>query len=158
MQNNPEVNDLTIRNANEFDLEDIYSIEIISSINPWSKKIFEQELKSSNSINLVLCLPSTKIVSYIFSWFYDNELEIQNIATAPGFRKKGYAKNLIQATIDNALLKTNHLKAFLEVRATNMAAIELYRKFGFEVEFIRKKYYENQENALQMYAEFNNIQ
>ena len=38
----------------------------------------------------------------------------------------------------------------LEVRESNISAIKLYKKFGFEVCGLRKKYYNNTENAILM--------
>ena len=41
-------------------------------------------------------------------------------------------------------------KACLEVRAGNVSAIDLYRKFGFTDDCIRRAYYSNGEDALLM--------
>lgn len=141
-----------IRKAEFPDLAAIVDIESQSSKNPWSRKTIEIELNNSSAINKVACLESGKIISFIFSWHFQNELEIQNLATHPDFRKCGFAKNLLEITLKQAY-QNGALKAFLEVRAGNLNAIELYRKFGFEVNSIRKKYYSNQENALIMALE-----
>ena len=56
---------------------------------------------------------------------------------------------LLERLID--LANSMNLKVLnLEVRESNVPAIKLYEKFGFEVCGIRKKYYDNVENAVLM--------
>ena len=141
--------DYLIRNIEEGDLDQILEIEKQTSLHPWSLKTFEGEIKNKNSLNLVLSRENGELISYVFCWLYGQELEIQNIATHPAHRRKGYAKILLENTLKTACQK-GAIKAFLEVRVSNLNAIELYRQFGFEVRFLRKKYYSDQENALQM--------
>jgi ribosomal-protein-alanine N-acetyltransferase len=51
-------------------------------------------------------------------------------------------------------LSLGAVMAALEVRASNEAAITLYRKYGFEVNRVRKGYYrDNLEDALEMIAQ-----
>lgn len=141
--------DYIIRIVEQDDLEQILEIEKQSNLHPWSLKTFEGEINNKNSMNLALCGENGEVISYVFSWLYDQELEIQNIATHPSHRRRGYAKILLENALKTACRK-GAVKALLEVRASNIEAIELYRQFGFEVRFIRKKYYSDQENALQM--------
>ncbi len=141
--------DYIIRIVGQPDLAQILEIEKQSSPHPWSLKTFEGEINNRNSLNLALCLENGEVISYIFCWLYDQELEIQNIATHPAHRRKGYAKILLENALKTACRKGAE-KGLLEVRVSNMEAIELYRQFGFEVRFIRKRYYADQENALQM--------
>lgn len=146
---NGRIMDYLIRNIEEGDLDQILEIEKQTSLHPWSLKTFEGEIKNKNSLNLVLSRENGELISYVFCWLYGQELEIQNIATHPAHRRKGYAKILLENTLKTACQK-GAIKAFLEVRVSNLNAIELYRQFGFEVRFLRKKYYSDQENALQM--------
>ena len=146
---NGRIMDYLIRNIEEGDLDQIWEIEKQTSLHPWSLKTFEGEIKNKNSLNLVLSRENGELISYVFCWLYGQELEIQNIATHPAHRRKGYAKILLENTLKTACQK-GAIKAFLEVRVSNLKAIELYRQFGFEVRFLRKKYYSDQENALQM--------
>ena len=139
----------SIRNMEKGDLGQILEIENQSSLHPWSLKTFEDEFENPNALNYVLCGEDGGIVTFIICWLYGQELEIQNIATHPAFRRKGYAKILLEYIMKTACRKGAQ-KAMLEVRVSNLNAIELYRQFGFEVRFLRKKYYSDQENALQM--------
>ena len=66
------------------------------------------------------------------------EHEILNLAVAPDFRRQGVAKYLISEGI--VLLRG---EIFLEVRASNAAARNLYKYLNFEEVAIRPAYYED---------------
>ena len=65
---------------------------------------------------------------------------ITNIATHPDFRRKGVAKLLLSALIDELSQKEIAFIS-LEVRESNLAAQALYASFDFKVEGCRKDYY-----------------
>ncbi|MGC8992263.1 MAG: GNAT family N-acetyltransferase, partial [Thermoplasmata archaeon] len=60
------------------------------------------------------------------------------IAIKSGFRHEGIGSALMEESIKWAK-EQNIEKITLEVFSTNTNAIELYKKFGFEIEGIRKK-------------------
>ena len=64
------------------------------------------------------------------------EMEVLNVATDPGLRRRGTAAALLRALLD---LPAEIL--FLEVRESNLAARELYRSVGFAAVGRRKNYY-----------------
>ena len=80
-----------------------------------------------------------------------DEGHITNVAVRPEFRRKGFARKLLQDLIDHA--RTSGIKSLtLEVRVSNLPAIRLYESFGFKVEGRRKQYYaDNREDALIMW-------
>lgn len=69
--------------------------------------------------------------------------EIFEIAVRNTKKRKGLASKLLEKL-------PNDKDVFLEVNENNKAAINLYKKFGFEQISIRKKYYNNKDNALIM--------
>ncbi len=79
---------------------------------------------------------------------------ITNIAVLPEFRRRGVATEIVKALLDFA--KTADLQFLsLEVRASNIAAISLYDKFGFTNRGIRKDFYNApKEDALIMTIDF----
>lgn len=82
------------------------------------------------------------------------EAEILDLAVHPDHRRHGYAsalcKNLVQRISQSAVQKI-----FLEVRESNVAAVALYKKFGFQISGRRPNYYRNPaENALLMTLSF----
>ena len=86
---------------------------------------------------------------FLVAWQLDGELEVQNVATAPAHRRCGAGKALVAAALSAAREEgTQH--AFLEVRAGNLPAITLYRRFGFIESGRRPRYYPDGEDALLM--------
>lgn len=80
------------------------------------------------------------------------EWEIYDIETIIEARKKGFAKKVL-TEVFAAARKENAGKIFLEVRESNIPAINLYKNFGFTQYLVRKHYYaDNGENALCMVA------
>jgi ribosomal-protein-alanine N-acetyltransferase len=80
------------------------------------------------------------LVGYICVWVVGDELHINNVAVAPGMRRRGIAGALLEAALDHGRARGVRC-AFLEVRASNVAAQALYRRFGFEPAGTRKRYY-----------------
>lgn len=76
------------------------------------------------------------------------EWELQNLVVSVGSRRKGAATQLVQEMIA-AVRARQGTVIFLEVRQSNQAARDLYRKLGFEETGLRKSYYSNpSENAI----------
>ena len=78
-----------------------------------------------------------KIVGFLdYSVMYE-KIEINYIFVIEEYRKKGIAYNLIKYVIDNYDFEN----ITLEVNINNISAINLYKKLGFNIIGIRKKYY-----------------
>lgn len=100
-----------------------------------------------------VALVNEKIAGFLISRCAASELEILNLAIATEFRRAGAASALLAACIANASDR-GALRAFLEVRESNHAAIELYRRTGFRINGIRAQYYQHpRENAILMIRE-----
>jgi ribosomal-protein-alanine N-acetyltransferase len=78
-----------------------------------------------------------------------DEAEILNIDTAPSHRRRGLAASLLIEAFAWCA-QNNRSAVWLEVRASNDAAIALYRKTGFVPISIRSRYYSDGEDALVM--------
>lgn len=127
------------------DLDGIYEVEKDAFPIPWPISSFEEELKNILATYLVAKIDN-KVVGYIGMWFVMDECHITNIAVHSEYRKNGIASKLI-----NEMLKlcTEHETTYimLEVRASNIPAQNLYSKFGFTEEVVRKDYYKNPDNT-----------
>jgi len=127
-------------------LNDILQVERECFSSPWTEEMFKEELLGKFSHYFVVEV-NNRAVAYMGMWSLSGEGHITNIAVAKNERRKGYAKALLIHFINMA--KTEHLEFMtLEVRASNAAAISLYKSFGFVHVGTRKKYYENSEDAL----------
>ena len=67
-----------------------------------------------------------------------DEREILNLAVDPSARRRGVARKLLETEMRR--MKTQW---FLEVRASNSSAIELYERAGFRMAGRRESYYNN---------------
>lgn len=88
-------------------------------------------------------------VAYALIWLLGSEAEIVDVATAPAWRRQGAASALLRA-IESRCRELGIDAIYLEVRATNQAAIALYTAFGFEQMRVRRRYYADGEDAWDM--------
>ncbi len=129
-------------------LSDILKVEAECFSSPWTEAMFLSELAGKFSHYFVI-EEEAHAIGYMGMWALSGEGHITNVAIAKAHRRKGYAKELISHFINIA--KEEKLEFMtLEVRASNLPAIALYSSFGFVQVGVRKKYYENIEDALLM--------
>jgi [ribosomal protein S18]-alanine N-acetyltransferase len=140
-----------IRAMARSDLDAVMTIEMSSYTHPWKKEHFLQELHSPLSFPLVATI-NGKVSAYVCLMSLFEEAQIMNIAVAPDVRRTGIARLLIDAAINTARGKGAE-NLVLEVRESNHAAIALYESYGFSRYFVRKRYYEGQEDAILMEKE-----
>ena len=132
----------------ENDVSDVLVINNLCFNPPWSLETLESEIKNKFSKYIVL-KQDDKVIGYAGIWLIIDEAHITSIAIHPNFRNFGYGSLLL-----NEVLKLCNEFVIpsitLEVRANNTAAKNLYKKFGFTEEGIRKNYYEDNEDAILM--------
>lgn len=139
-----------IRLMKETDLDCVSAIEKEIFSLPWSKKSFSDSLQSENTL-YVVAEEEGQIQGYCGMYLSFEEGNITNVAVSPSYRRRHVAYYMLKDILEKAEGKgiTN---IFLEVRETNVPAIKLYEKFGFEQAGIRKHFYEKPtENALVMW-------
>jgi [ribosomal protein S18]-alanine N-acetyltransferase len=136
----------------EVDLAQVVEIENASMPSPWSKELFEEELRREAAHYFVI-EEEGRVAGYMGYWEAPQEAHIINLAISPWFRKRGLGQMMIEHCMDFAWKRGAGL-ATLEVRESNEAARRLYEKCGFRTVAIRKKYYsDNQEDAIVMIRE-----
>ncbi len=93
------------------------------------------------------------VVGYCGFWMAADEAHISTIAVEPKYRRQGIGQLLLITAIEQAV-KLGASLLSLEVRVSNLAAQNLYSKYGFKVVGRRARYYsDNREDALIMTAE-----
>ena len=90
-----------------------------------------------------------KVVGYIRVEDTIDVINIIDVFVESEYRQKGIASELLRYIFNK--YGNRNVRYMLEVRENNIAAINLYKKFGFKVINIRDKYYK-EENALIMEA------
>ena len=138
--------------SDESEADCIEAIEKVCFSKPWSRKSIIESF--SHGTKFVLCKERGKTVGYMGISCVLDEGYVTNIAVLPEYRRKGVASALIEYCF--ALASEKKLSfVSLEVRKSNLAAIKLYEKFGFEIIGERKNFYEcPTENALVMTRRF----
>lgn len=80
------------------------------------------------------------LVGFYMAEMAGPDFTLMDICISPQYQGKGYAKSLIENLIEEANNR-NAESIFLEVRVSNISAIGLYEKCGFNEMGIRKDYY-----------------
>jgi ribosomal-protein-alanine N-acetyltransferase len=129
------------------DLPGVLTIEVASFALPWAEEMFENELARGDLSEALVARASDAgspppIVGYICVWVVGEELHINNVAVDPRWRRRGIAGALLAAALERGRARGARC-AFLEVRASNVGAQALYRRYGFEPAAVRKRYYDH---------------
>lgn len=117
--------------------------------NSYYKKEQLEEMFENSHYKLITAIENFEILGYIIAYDTFDIMEIMKIAVCPERRKENIAGLLFKR-----LLEETQLNIMLEVRESNIAAINFYEKMGMKKISLRKNYYsDNGENALIMLLE-----
>lgn len=125
------------------DLDEVLQIELNAFPNPWTRSMFEGELRNpvSSAYTIKVYRDGVEMVAgYLIFWIVYGEAHILDIAVHPEFQRRGLATELLDAAIDE-MKRLLVYEVFLEVRRSNEAARALYKGLGFRESFERKNYY-----------------
>lgn len=125
------------------DLPQVLAIERASFSTPWTQTMFLSEL-FDNPFSLAYVAreeADSAVVGYAIFWIVADELHLLDVAVDPARRRRGIGGKLIRLLFRIAQ-KKGVRKGMLEVRASNMSAQRLYRKFGFRQVGVRRNYYQ----------------
>lgn len=135
-----------LRTATVADLHHIMEIETsVFATDAWSESAMRDELASENTHYVVAtALGAPDIVQGYAGLMAPpraTEADVQTIAVSPDVRRMGLGRVLMHALIRTARAAAVR-DVFLEVRADNDGAQELYRSLGFEAIGVRPGYYQ----------------
>ena len=136
----------------EEDIPVILEIENVSFQNPWRASTFSGEIanRGVSFPYVIVHRIFERVIGYIIYWKIQGEVQISNFAVHPDFREKGIGEAVMRSVI-KAIQRDGAVYVFLEVRPSNLAARNLYKKLGFKVLGTRKGYYQTPlEDALIM--------
>ena len=133
------------------DIENVVIVENNCFTTPWSKDSFLREIVENDIALYLVAKIENVAVGYVGVWRIQNEGHITNVAVHSDFRGMGIGKMLVSELL--SLCKEEGIDAFtLEVRKSNIVAQNLYKKFQFVEEGIRKGYYQDtKEDAVIMW-------
>ncbi|MFZ5564754.1 MAG: ribosomal protein S18-alanine N-acetyltransferase [Thermodesulfobacteriota bacterium] len=133
------------------DIPDIAAIESACFRDPWSPAAMAKELSIPGGGGLAAWRAGTNgVAGYIFFRFILDEMHILKVAMDRKWRRQHGAFLLVSKALDRAR-RMNMDRAFLEVRASNEAAVKLYEKLGFAEAGRRPGYYyDDNDDAIMM--------
>jgi ribosomal-protein-alanine N-acetyltransferase len=138
-----------VRPARQEDLARVAAIESEVFTDAWSEQMLRRALSRGDPF-LVVEGREAGPVGYALAVSAGGEGEILNIAIGPGYRRSGLGRRLLAALM-NELRMGGVARVFLEVRASNQAAIHLYQAAGFHTVGLRRNYYRDpDEDAVTM--------
>ena len=133
-------------------LDGLCALENEASPYPWSRREFGASLAAHAGF---VILRRHKVIGFLFYHRVLDEAELLNIAVSPSFQGQGLGHRLLNFGFDE--LGSGIRRMFLEVRASNFAALALYQNNGFTQVGIRRGYYHDaagSEDALVLRREF----
>jgi len=127
-----------IQQLKESDVDSMMIIEQACHSHPMTKKNMLSCFSGRYFSKGLYC--SGELVGFYMAEMAGPDFTLMDICVSPHFQGKGYAKLLLEDLLEEA--KTRSAESiFLEVRVSNLSAISLYEKFGFNEMGIRKDYY-----------------
>ena len=140
---------IEIVTMNASHVDSVWEIEKALIASPWSKESIDKLTTTENAVAKVATIDG-KVVGYYSFYQILDEADVNNIAVDSAWQNKGIGSALMLDMIDEC--KQRDISAItLEVGANNVVAQRLYGKWGFRQEGLRKKYYNNTEDAIIMW-------
>ncbi len=139
------------------DLKAIMPIEDAAYPTSWSRRVFEGELEQvrGGSRYYVVAQDGRRLTGYAGLWLLTDpdgdQAHVTNIVVDERRRREGIATGLMLHLAHEAR-RRGCVAWTLEVRASSTGAHELYRRFGFAPAGVRRRYYDNTEDAIVMWC------
>ncbi len=144
----------TLRYMTLRDIPPVQEIDQIAFQTPWSINSYIFEINDNQSAHMVVLETKGEtptIVGYGGMWLIEGEAHISTIATHPDWRGRGLGEALLAGMVLRGI-SLSATYSVLEVRVSNVAAINLYRKYEYQIVSLRKGYYrDNNEDAYLMH-------
>ena len=144
---------IRVRIAKSSDLDDIYELDVQTFAMPWSKEALSYDILENDNAFVIVAEYEGEFAGYADIWTVLDEADLNSIAVRVDFRRKGIGDAIMLAMTE--MLSANGVATInLEVRVSNMPAIKLYKKYGFNECGVRPgSYLDNGEDALIMKRE-----
>jgi ribosomal-protein-alanine N-acetyltransferase len=140
---------IEIRKMQLGDISYVYEEELKIFGKSLGRKTLYNEIMYNVMAKYFIALVDDKRAGYVGSWLTLPNAEILNLFVSEKYRGYGIGKKLMDKVI--GICQNYDIENLtLEVRTSNKYAVDLYNELGFVKGTIRKKYYENGEDALLM--------
>ena len=126
-------------------LPQVLAVERAANAHPWSEANLRDSLQAGYS-GWVLFDDHERVIGYAILMIAVGEAQVLNIVVSPERRREGLGRVLMETMIEAANAAHCELM-LLEVRRSNVAAIALYRAYGFEQIGLRRNYYRSDDGV-----------
>ena len=130
--------ELNLRDMLDSDVENVFRIEQQIHTHPWTQGNFRDALKSGYVCKVAEL--EEKLIGYAILMQGVDDAELLDIGISSVVQRRGWGSNLLNKMLGLARALGKQ-RVVLEVRASNVAAIELYRLMGFIEIGLRRDYY-----------------
>lgn len=117
----------------------VWQIEQQAHSHPWAESMV-RDLTSRGACHYVLIDQQQRLLGYFYAQNIVGEVTLLNIAVAPQWQGKGIGRELIQGFL-TICEQHGAESAWLEARASNQKALNLYQSEGFNEVDRRRDYY-----------------
>lgn len=128
----------------QLDIDAILNFSLAPDDPSWTKKALEQAINGALSGSYIALVGvdevSGQVIGYAVASYLFDQADVQNIIVSQPYRGQGMGRNLLQALTQD-LMHQGLKSIFLEVRASNRAAVKLYQSMGFVHIQKRRNYY-----------------
>lgn len=114
----------------------------------WNSSTLKHELENPNS-HYFVAVYDNLVLGFAGIWKAVDEYHITDIVVRKDYRYKGIGSKLLEKLIEIAKSE-KVISITLEVNINNEPAKKLYSKYGFQTLGVRKKYYNQTDDALIM--------
>lgn len=123
------------------DLDGVLEVDRLSFPSPWTRAMYEEELRQPETAFVIVLRTSTMpVAGYCAYRLVADELQINNVAVRPELRERGYGRALVESALGHGR-SAGARTALLDVRRSNRPAQRLYFSLGFVQVGERPRYY-----------------
>jgi len=126
------------------DVEQIMDLSLGPADPIWSKQALEDVLKGildgAYRASVGVDEATGQVIAYAVASYIFDQADVQNISVDHSFRGRGLGRQLLQTLTDD-LVGQGVETVFLEVRSSNVVAVNLYQSLGFVRIQKRRDYY-----------------
>ena len=139
---------MILRKGIESDLKNVLNIEIMAYENPyWSQNMIFDVLANKTDKRLWIYEIDNDVVGFIIDMRHKGEISLLNIAIHKCMQGMGHGLKMLKKYIKSLPGKCS---IYLEVNKNNIKALNMYAKLNFEKVSIRKSYYTDGSDAINM--------
>jgi [ribosomal protein S18]-alanine N-acetyltransferase len=139
------VKKITIKLLTATEVPEVVKLDQICLGGLWKTEAYLREIESDKSTLITLCLGKSEferqLIGMACLWSIVDEAHITLLGIHPDYRHQGLGQLLLLTLLKDAIARRLEW-ATLEVNEHNLAAINLYQKYGFKIAGSRKNYYQ----------------